>query len=350
MQNKAHAFAAGIFVLLVTALGIAMAVWLTRDTDARDQFELFTQDGVTGLRAQAAVRYRGVPVGKVTSISLDPKVNGTVLVRISVSPSTPVTKATFATLGFQGVTGSSFVQLEDDGVLAEALVTSDEQPARIPLRPGLIGTLTERGTALLGQVEMTARRLNELMAPENQQKLFTAVEKIGSSAEGLQRQGATIQSTLAHTMTQRLDPALASVPQVSEETVRALKSLQATSAELGRTAAEFSRVGNRVAQTADDFSLLARRLTDKGGTLDRLAESGDRLAISGETVAGTAARMNRSNLPSALSATENTARAAQQLERSAARLTENPQQLIFGSGAAPPGPGEPGFVRPEVKK
>ena len=34
MENKSHAIAAGAFVLLVTALLVAMAIWLTRDTSA----------------------------------------------------------------------------------------------------------------------------------------------------------------------------------------------------------------------------------------------------------------------------------------------------------------------------
>ena len=346
MQNKAHALAAGIFVLVLAALAVAMAVWLTRDTDTRTEFELFTSDGVTGLRAQAAVRYRGVPVGKVHSIGLDPKSLGSVLVRISVDESTPVTKATFATLGFQGVTGSSFVQLEDDGASSEPLISTDGRPARIPLKPGLIGTLTDRGTALLGQLEQSARRFNELLAPENQKKLFDTVQQIGSAAEGLQRQGASIQNTV----TQRLDPALASVAPLSEEAIRTLKSLQASSAELGRTAADFSRVSANIARTADDFSQVAKRLTEKGGTLERLASTADATAASADAVAAAAARLNNSNLPSALQATENTARAAQQLGRTAILLNENPQQLIYGAGTVAPGPGEPGFVRPEAKK
>ena len=34
MENKAHALAAGAFVLVVAALLVALAVWLTRDTAA----------------------------------------------------------------------------------------------------------------------------------------------------------------------------------------------------------------------------------------------------------------------------------------------------------------------------
>ena len=63
MENKAHALAAGAFVVVITALLALLAVWLTRDTIQRDLYEMSTGETVSGLQPQAAVRFRGVPVG-----------------------------------------------------------------------------------------------------------------------------------------------------------------------------------------------------------------------------------------------------------------------------------------------
>ncbi|MEN9537903.1 MAG: hypothetical protein RLZZ126_138, partial [Pseudomonadota bacterium] len=83
MENRAHALAAGLFVLVASALLVLLAVWLTRDTTAHQVFELSTREPVTGLQAQAGVRFRGVAVGKVESIGFDTKTLGNVLIRIS---------------------------------------------------------------------------------------------------------------------------------------------------------------------------------------------------------------------------------------------------------------------------
>ena len=80
MENKSHALAAGTFVALLMALVIALSVWLTRDTRDLQTYELSSPDAVTGLQPQAAVRYKGVNIGKVTAISLDPQKSGNVLV------------------------------------------------------------------------------------------------------------------------------------------------------------------------------------------------------------------------------------------------------------------------------
>ena len=125
MENKAHAMAAGAFVLVVTALLALLAIWLTRDNTERDLYDMSTSETVSGLQPQAAVRFRGVPVGKVELIGFDAKVKGNVLIRVSIDRGAPVTKSTFATVASQGVTGLGFIQLDDDGKSAERLAVND---------------------------------------------------------------------------------------------------------------------------------------------------------------------------------------------------------------------------------
>jgi phospholipid/cholesterol/gamma-HCH transport system substrate-binding protein len=89
MENKAHAMAAGAFVLVVTALLALLAIWLTRDNTQRDLYDMSTSETVSGLQPQAAVRFRGVPVGKVELIGFDTKVKGNVLIRVSIDRGAP---------------------------------------------------------------------------------------------------------------------------------------------------------------------------------------------------------------------------------------------------------------------
>src|SRR5574343_1217254 len=105
MENKSHALAAGAFVLAVAALLAGLAIWLTRDNANYREFELSSRGGVSGLQPQAAVRYKGVAVGKVLRIGFDPQVSGNVLIRIAVKDEAPISPTTVATLGYQGGTG-----------------------------------------------------------------------------------------------------------------------------------------------------------------------------------------------------------------------------------------------------
>ena len=229
-------------MLFVAALLVALALWLTRDTAAHLVFDISSRDAVTGLQPQANVRFKGVNVGKVASIGFDPQVRGNVLVRIYTNADVPVSKFTYATLGFQGVTGLGFVQLDNSAESTEILATSDEQPARIPMRASLFSKLADQGASILIQVEETSRRLNQLLAPDNQKTLFAAVHDIGQSA-GKFGQAATSLQQFSSNASRILDfqfgPEKMNLPKLVDDMEATLKSLQATSHSVGASADEF---------------------------------------------------------------------------------------------------------------
>jgi phospholipid/cholesterol/gamma-HCH transport system substrate-binding protein len=318
MENKAHALAAGIFVVAVTALLVALAAWLSRDTGQRDIYEISTRETVSGLQAQAAVRYRGVDVGKVASIGFDPKASGNVLMRLEIDHDAPVTGDTFATLSYQGVTGLAYVQLDDSGKPAPRLVPDDDNPPRIPLKPSLLSKLTARGEVILDQVEKVTGRMNELLSDANQRRVAAALDNMGGAAADAQRLAQRLDKTLS----QRVDPALA-------EASTMLRSVQ--------------RSADAIGKTADDFSQTARRLNDKDGPIDRLAEGSESLSHAADS-------FNAATLPRINRVTEETSRAVRQLGRTANAIGDNPQSLIYGAGPISPGPGERGFTAPGAAK
>ncbi len=311
MENKAHALAAGIFVAALTALVLALAGWLTRDTGVRDTYEISTKEAVTGLQEQAPVRFRGVDVGKVSHVGFDPKVIGNVLVRMEIGREAPITRDTFATLSFQGVTGLAFVQLADEGKPAPRLQPNEESPPRIPLRPGLLARLEERGDILMDRVEEVTVRVNQVLGDDNQRRIAAALENIAQAAGNTNQLAVRLDNTVR----QRIDPAIV---------------------ELTATMGNVQKAADSVNGAAGDISAVARRINAEGGPLDRVGEGTDALAQAVETVsASTLPRLNR--------VAEQTTRTMRSLDRAINELTENPQMLIYGEGAVRPGPGEPGF-------
>jgi len=321
MENKSHAIAAGTFVLLMVGLLIAMALWLTRDTSQQRPYEISSKEGVTGLQPQAGVRYKGVTVGRVTAINLDAQTPGNVLVRIAVNDNAPITAGTYASLGFQGVTGLAFIQLDDTGASPAALATTMSHPARIPMRPGLVSRLTEQGSALLTQLAEASKRMNDLLAPENQQTLTTAVTHLGQAAASIQRLSRDADQVLTGTGPQ----GSASLPKMAAQVDATFKSMQSTSERLKETAAI-------VNTSAENFRRTTTRMNEPGGTLDRIARSTEALTNATTT-------LNATLLP-------NLNRTVRLTNRAVEDLAEQPQSLIFGRAGAAPGPGESGFVAP----
>jgi len=311
MENKSHALAAGAFLLGVVALLIGLAVWLTRDSTERRVYELSSREGVTGLQPQAGVRFKGVSVGRVTAIELDRQTTGNVLVRIALDASVPITQSTFATLGFQGVTGLAFIQLDDSGASTQALATSPEQVGRIPMRPGLMTRLTDQGSSLLLQLEQASQRINVLLAPDNQKVLMGTIANLGQAAAHIEQ---------------------LKLPQLVQDASTTIKGIRATTDRLGDSA-------DSVKASAAEFNRLSARINAPGGTLDKIAQGTDALVVTSQTLSQTLVpRLNRT--------VDDTARAVRQVGRAADAVAESPQSLLLGKGAAAPGPGEPGFVAP----
>jgi len=325
MENKAHAMAAGAFVLVVSALLALLAVWLLRDTSQRDMYEMSTSETVSGLQPQAVVRFRGVPVGKVELIGFDTKVKGNVLIRISIDRGAPVTKSVFATVASQGVTGLGFIQLDDSGGSSERLVPNDDDPPRIPLRPGGLEKLLKQSEVIFDQVEQASTKLNQMLGEDNQKRLVMALDSMGQAANSVN----SLSTTLTSILNAQLGPDKVNIPKLVKNLDAAVVSLRDTSTQAGAAIAE--------------VGITARRLNEKGGPLDKLSEGGAALAAGVET-------FSAATLPKLGVVADETARTMRQLRRTVNAVDDNPQSLIFGNGPPQPGPGEPGFSATGVNK
>ena len=321
MENKSHAFAAGLFVLVVTALVVGLGVWLTRDRGNYQSYELSSGEGVAGLQPQAAVRYKGVSVGRVTHIGFDSQASGNVLIRIAVSVDAPITPTTFAVLGYQGVTGLAYVLLDDAGEPYPAIAPGPSGLPRLPLRTSPFTQLFDQGPAILSRVQEATERINQVLSDDNQRLLRELLANTGQAAGSVH----TLSQRLDATVQQRLDPALAALPPLAREATGALQSMR--------------QAGEQVSGMAAEIGQTAKRINAPGGTLEQTERGAQALAQAVE-------RFGTTTLPRMERAADETARAARLTGRAASSLGENPQGILYGPGRGQPGPGEPGFTAP----
>jgi phospholipid/cholesterol/gamma-HCH transport system substrate-binding protein len=302
MENKSHALLAGAFTLVLLAAAIFIGIWLNRDRVEWVPYQIATKLSVPGLNPQASVRYRGLEVGKVEDIGFDPKEVGQILVRINVRPDTPITQSTFATLGYQGVTGIAYVQLDDDGTRPIKMESSPQKIARIEMRPSVFDQIQTRGLAILDQTEAIAKRVNDFLQPDNQQAIL-------GTFDGIRKAAAEIE-----TIPRQLQPALAKVPALSTQAQQTLTSVQALTTNL---------------------TALTTTLQAPDGMLARIDNTADQISAA-------ANRLEHEALPLASDA-RGSLRA---LNRMLDGLHERPQSVLFGWPVAAPGPGESGFSPP----
>lgn len=306
MENRSHALMTGIFTIALLIAAVLVGIWLNRDRSETVPFEIVTTQSIPGLNPQATVRYRGLEVGRVDDISFDPHVTGQILIRLSVDTDTPVTTTTFASLGYQGVTGLAFLQLDDDRTGSPLLPSDKHHVARIPMRPGLLDQIEKRGLAILEKTEKITASLDHLMSPENQQTIIGAFDNIGKAAAAYGE------------LPKRLQPTLDKLPALTA----------------------------KLDQTASSVNTLA---TNANGMVTSLqAPNGPIVRLTGAigSLQGVTSDLEMQTLPHVTEMTDEAKASLRAVRHAANALSDRPQSILFGSPNTQPGPGEPGFVPP----
>jgi phospholipid/cholesterol/gamma-HCH transport system substrate-binding protein len=246
----------------------------------------------------------------VDDIIFDPNTTGQILIKLSVDSGSPITTTTFASLGYQGVTGIAFVQLDDDRTGSPLLRSSKDRPARIPLRPGLLDQLEKRGLAILEKTEHITSSIDKLMSPENQQTIIGAFDNIGKAAE-----------------------AYGAIPRKLEPTIARLPALTA----------KVEGLTDSATNTMNNVNRLATGLQAPDGPIARLNTTVDRV---GSSLEGVASDLELQTLPHLNEMTDEAKSSLRAVKRTATSFSDRPQSILFGSPNNQPGPGEPGFVPP----
>jgi len=299
MENRSHALIAGLFVILLSAAMAVTATWLSGETTDHAHYFLTSDGSVSGLNPQAAVRFRGVKVGKVEDIGFDPENSRFIRIRIGVDRNVPLTKGVFAQLGYQGVTGLAYIQLDDDGNQPELLQTNEIDLARIPMRTSTLDNIVITGQDLLNSVNETVKRMNHLLNDQNQ-------ERFSHLLENMENATANFSS-----LTEQLQPNLKSLPELTSKTN--------------------SLLGN-ADKLVKNINHVVEKIGRQGGIIDDLSQSAEELADT---------------IPMIQEAIDGVKNGARSVDRVLLQLEEQPRSLIFGKVPPPPGPGENGFISPQ---
>ncbi len=305
MENRSHALIAGLFMLILGMSAIAALWWFGGKHEEINSYVVLSRRNVTGLNPQAQVRYRGIRVGKVESIRLDPADARTTRINIAVGKNIPITRGTVAKLGYHGVTGIAHILLEDDGTNPQPLPTGNDGHAPIIMQDSLMQELTDVGSDTLRNARDLLENINEILSPANRQAISDTLQHLEATTRQASETTERLQNVLTPENMQRLNNTLIHAEQT-------------------------------VAEAAPFFA-------EARGLVASLQSASDRF----ETVLGDSASGGVGALAPRLNElTTEIASASQQLDRVLQMLEKEPQSLIFGRQSPLPGPGEPGFVAP----
>ena len=298
MENRSHALLAGLFTLLLVIAGAIGAVWVSKKNVPLIPYELVASSPVTGLSVQSAVRYQGVPVGRVQSLRFMPDKPGQVRILIGIDPNTPLTESSWAEIVTAGVTGISNVELRDDGKSKKRLVSSAEKIQDIPIRPSFLERLQTQSDEVLPALDRIMDQIEKITSDQNIESLQTTIKNVAEL------------STQLNQSVKLLEPGLKKIP------------------------ARVAGVTAMPRRMDDGIVLLTRRLD--GAMPD--------IGILTRSAQDAIAQVNASTLPDMSLLSSSVVDASRTLTRTVRQFGQAPQSFIFGPPRVAPGPGEPGFA------
>ncbi len=308
MEAKFNFAVVGAFVLLLGTALIGGVLWLTSGRyygKSYDTYLAYLTESVSGLNLNAPVKYRGVDVGFVRGIVLNPANVEEVRLTLSIESGTPVKQDTVATLQTQGLTGIAYVELMGGRRESPPLVAKpgDSYPV-IRSGPSLFARLDTSVTVLVEKATRALDNINAVLDEENRRAISQTLADLRVVSHTLATRSATVDAALA--------------------------DAGRTTANAARFTAELPALVQRIERSADAFDRMTQSLASAGTSAGQLVEGsrGEVAQFTGET------------LPEVRQLIGELREVTRTLRRTTSELERNPGTPVWGRPPAQRGPGD----------
>lgn len=305
MATEAHKFQVGVFVIVVTTIAIGTAIWLgaSRFFEETKHFVTYFSESVQGLDPGAAVKYRGVPAGRIQDIRIAPDGD---LIEVLMDVDVDVAKVLKgdptlrARLELSGITGLRYVEIErrSGDALNQAPTLTFKPPYEV-----------------IPSARSSFKAIQSALGDVYDKVMQLDLAGISSDAR------ATLQTAKLLLQDKRIDASLDNFKNAAETTQRLAKNLENATAGI-QLAPAVNNATMASREAKDLFANLNQAVSAKqlGETVDQL----NRLSLSAQQfVIGLQTTLDRLN------------RAAGNLQGLTEELREQPSLLLWG---APPPP------------
>lgn len=301
MEKRINYALVGLFVIVLGAVWLAISLWLALGDFATNltAYRVYINESVSGLYLDAPVKYRGVEIGKVKKIELNPDVPGQVQLKLDIGASVPIKEDTFAVLTVQGLTGIAFVDLTGGSLESPLLKAGeDELYPVIKSSPSFFTRLDTQGTELITNLNALTDSLSDLMDTGGKESLRDTLQNVSEITGAIARRH------------EELEQSVVSASVLLENSAAASAKLSPLFEQLEQTARAIEVMANQVAAASEN--------------------------ISGSGVQ----QFSQQTLPDLGALISELRRLANTLQGIGQKLEDDPRVLLYGRELEAPGPGE----------
>src|SRR6266851_1004177 len=259
METRANYVLVGAFVIVVLLAAFVSVLWLVGGQFQREGaiYDIYFRGSVSGLNEGAVVRYKGVAIGRVLSIRLDPENVERIRVRVEIDSNTPIKEDAVAELEAQGITGLAFVQITGgSNASPDVQKREDKRYPIIASKPSRLEEVFISAPELLKRATLVADRLLLVLSDANLAAITESLSRVDALAGTLAGSSGQIDGIMADTA--------AAITEV-RGAATATKSLLG---EFDRSLNAQDGIADRSARALQEFNLAAKNLTQLTAHLD----------------------------------------------------------------------------------
>ncbi len=244
METKPNYILVGSFVILLSAAIVIIILWLFgyRTSESYKTYLILTRYSVNGLSNSSLVKYKGVNVGNVEKIDIDPNNPEIVRIFIKVKSDIPIKTDTVATVSAQGLTGLASIDLTGGTKNAPLLESVDHQ--KYPVIKSKMSELQKISQALpnvLDSANTLIKNVNEIFNEQNRQQLHLILKNTNKITNELSYDLQNLNATL-----DKANQAIESIRQAGQSATDAFQSTNNLIANLQESSKNLAQISSNL--------------------------------------------------------------------------------------------------------
>lgn len=264
METKANYALVGFFTLMVIAAAFGFVYWMAQSGRGGPTAELAIRipGSANGLSVGSPVRFNGIAVGSVRSLSIDPDDPKYSIAFTEVRADAPVYQSTKAVLEVQGLTGAAYVELSggakgEENILQKAM--ENGRPAVLIADQSSVTNLLATADKILDRADQAIGDIQGFVA-DARGPLTQTIRNVETFTAALSNNSDSIDSFLASlsqlsSTVDRVSGTLNSTLEAAEGLVRAVDA-----EKINQVVTNAERVTRNVANASDDFGPLVENV------------------------------------------------------------------------------------------
>ncbi len=190
MNNRVNYTLVGMLVLTGFVLMLGFTFWMIKPSSETKTkiYTIYFDESVLGLNIDAPVKYRGISVGKVTRLTINPKNSEQVEIQVTILLTTPIKESTVARLTAQGITGLTYINLTlGENNAPELVLKKGEKYPVIKTVPSFLENIEQSMVSVTGKFSNTLTGTQKLLNDDNQREIANALKNLASVSAKMDR-------------------------------------------------------------------------------------------------------------------------------------------------------------------